>query len=419
MQIPISLFIASRYAKASQGGKFIGFISLFSTLGIALGVMALIIVVSVMDGFEGLLKQRMLGAVPHITITTKQHEPKLSNSQDDFLAHINKTVQNLALDSQVIQTLPLVQSQAIVQMPTDLKGMIVQGIQDKQHIPVAIKDFIVQGDWPSLFDQRFGIVIGRYLAMEFGLGMGDQVRIIVSGASHYTPLGRMPAQRKFTIVGIFETESEIDQQLILSRSEDLNRLMRKPKTDYEAIRLVLNDPFIAQNVSKQLMSKLPPEQYSVENWHKTHGKLFDAVKMEKNMMWFMLSLIIAVAAFNIVSSLVMMVTKKQGEIAILKTQGMQNATIARIFTLQGAFNGVLGATIGGVLGTLLTANLNTLTSIAGINLLGVPGMGLPIEINPLKVIVILLFAVVLSLLASIYPAKKAASLKPADVLRYE
>ncbi|MDC2888041.1 ABC transporter permease [Psychrosphaera algicola] len=319
MQIPISLYIASRYAKASQGGKFIGFISLFSTLGIALGVMALIIVVSVMDGFEGLLKQRMLGAVPHITITAKQHEANQVNNQNDFLTHINQTIDSLGLNDHVIQTLPLVQSQAIVQMPADLKGMIVQGIQDTQHIPVAIKNFIVQGDWQNLLDKRFGIVIGRYLAMEFGLGIGDQVRIIVSGASHYTPLGRMPAQRKFTVVGIFETESEIDQQLILSRSEDLNRLMRKPKTDYEAIRLVLNDPFIAQNVSQQLTSQLPAEQYSVENWHKTHGKLFDAVKMEKNMMWFMLSLIIAVAAFNIVSSLVMMVTKKQGEIAILKT----------------------------------------------------------------------------------------------------
>lgn len=418
MQNSISFFIASRYARSSQSGKFIGFISLFSTLGIALGVTALIIVVSVMDGFEGLLKQRMLGAVPHITIT---QQAELDNSSP-LLPMVEQAIEkNLAVHQQnnILQVLPLVQTQAIVQMPNDLKGLLLQGIASPDAIPYAIKDFLVQGSWQELLDDKYGIVIGRYMALEFGLSVGDQVRVLISGASHYTPLGRMPAQRKFTVVGVFETQSEVDQQIMLTRSEDLNRLMRKPREHYDSVRLVLDDPFIAPQLSEQLHKVMSKPSVKIENWHKTHGKLFDAVKMEKNMMWFMLSLIIAVAAFNIVSSLVMMVTKKQGEIAILLTQGMTRQTIRRIFTWQGAFNGLLGALLGGTVGTLVTLNLNTITAFTGVNLLGVPGVGLPINLELTKVVTIIFFAIGLALLASIYPAKKAASLKPADVLRYE
>lgn len=418
MQNSISFFIASRYARSSQSGKFIGFISLFSTLGIALGVTALIIVVSVMDGFEGLLKQRMLGAVPHITIT---QQAELDNSSPLLPAVEQAIEKNLAVHQQnnILQVLPLVQTQAIVQMPNDLKGLLLQGIASPDAIPYAIKDFLVQGSWQELLDDKYGIVIGRYMALEFGLSVGDQVRVLISGASHYTPLGRMPAQRKFTVVGVFETQSEVDQQIMLTRSEDLNRLMRKPREHYKSVRLVLDDPFIAPQLSEQLHKVMSEPSVKIENWHKTHGKLFDAVKMEKNMMWFMLSLIIAVAAFNIVSSLVMMVTKKQGEIAILLTQGMTRQTIRRIFTWQGAFNGLLGALLGGIVGTLVTLNLNTITAFTGVNLLGVPGVGLPINLELTKVVTIIFFAIGLALLASIYPAKKAASLKPADVLRYE
>lgn len=424
MQKPISLYIASRYARSSQNGKFIGFISLFSTLGIALGVTALIIVVSVMDGFETILKQRMLGAVPHISVYLEEesdanNKQKITKDNQTLLTDVEQTLNRLALQQQVIQTLPLVQTQAIVQMPNDLKGVLLHGVSSFEQIPVAVQEFLVQGEWQQLLTQKYGLVIGRYMAMEYGLAVGDEVRVLISGASHYTPLGRMPAQRKFTITGIFETQSEVDQQLMLTRSTDLNRLLRRPADQYDGVRLVLKDPFDAPKISQDLAQLLTRDSYHIENWHKTHGKLFDAVKMEKNMMWFMLSLIIAVAAFNIVSSLVMMVTKKQGEIAILKTQGMTGKTIARIFTLQGAYNGVLGALIGGTLGILITSNINTLTSMTGVNLLGVPGVGLPIDLNLTKVSIILLFAMLLALLASIYPARKAASLKPADVLRYE
>ena len=383
---------------------------MFAMAGIALGVMALILAMSVMDGFEGLLKERMLGAVPHVTVAPR-------NQQEMDVDEVSRAVTALGLETDVRQTLPLVQTQAIIQLPADLKGVLVQGVQSVESVPVSLASSV--SDWSSFFEHKYGLMIGRYLAIEYGLTVGDKVRLLVSGASHYTPLGRMPAQRNFTIVGIFETQSEIDEQLILTRSQDLNRLLKNKPGHVQSVRLVLEEPFEAPRISQSLDQALESSRYRVENWHKTHGKLFDAVRMEKNMIWFMLSLIIAVAAFNIVSALVMMVTKKQNEVAILKTQGMTSLTIAKIFTLQGAYNGVLGTIIGGILGALLSLFLNDIMSATGINLLGVPGVGLPIEFSPAKLVMVMIFAFVLALMASLYPASKAARLKPADVLRYE
>lgn len=262
-------------------------------------------------------------------------------------------------------------------------------------------------------------MIGQYLAMEYGLSVGDKVRLMISGTSHYTPIGRMPAQRTFTIVDLFHTESEIDKQMVFVRSQDLNRLMKKPPMHNAGIRLVLNDAFSASTLADALSQYYPAPNYKIQNWHDTHGKLFDAVKMEKTMMWFMLSLIIAVAAFNIVSALVMMVTKKQNEVAILKTLGMTPNTISNIFIVQGAYNGILGAIIGGGLGAFITLNLNAFMNITGVNFLGVAGVGLPIDFSWIKLTYIVSLAILLALLASIYPAKKASQLMPADVLRYE
>ena len=412
MNLPVSVFIAARYARASEGGRFIGFISMFSMAGIALGVMALIVAISVMDGFEGLLKERMLGAIPHVTVTPTE-------GQVMHLADVHASIQAVGLQDEVKQVLPLVQTQAIIQLPADLKGVLVQGVATQTTAPLSLQSAVANEDWANFLQHKYGILIGRYLALEYGLSVGDRVRLLVSGASHYTPIGRMPAQRNFTIVGMFETQSEIDQQLILSRSQDLNRLLKQSSEHIQAVRLVLNEPFDAPRISSLLSRNLDTQRYAVENWHKTHGKLFDAVRMEKNMIWFMLSLIIAVAAFNIVSALVMMVTKKQNEVAILKTQGMTSNTVAKIFTLQGAYNGVLGTLIGGVVGTTLTLNLNDIMAVTGIDLLGVPGVGLPIAFSATKAAVVMGSAFILAIVASVYPAKQAAKLKPADVLRYE
>lgn len=420
MNLPVSFRIASRYARGGQKGKFVGFIALFSMAGITLGVAALIIVVSVMDGFEGLLKERLLGAVPQVSVyqnaSSSAGDSPATSSQ--FKSDVSSAIKNSQFSHSVSQVFPLVESQGIMQMPGNLQGVMVQGLADIESVPIGLKEYLIDGDWSQFFATRYGVFIGRYQAIEHGLRVGDKVRIIVSGASHYTPLGRMPAQRNFTVLGMFETESDIDRMMVFSRAEDLNRLLKQPKDSVHAYQLVLNDAFEAPKISVVLSEQLGTD-YKVENWQKTHGKLFSAVKMEKTMMWLMLSLIIAVAAFNIVSALVMMVTKKQNEVAILKTQGMRNRNIAQIFTLQGAFNGLIGTLIGVVLGAVITLNLNSMMLSTGVSPLGTPGIGLPIEFSWFKVALIAIFAVVLALLASIYPAKRAANLKPADVLRYE
>lgn len=406
MKIPLSIQIGYRYAKAAKDGKFISFISLFSIAGIALGVMSLILILSVMNGFEGVLKQRILGAVPHVIV--KNNQLTINELQD--------TVDGSLYKDKVNQIVPLVQSQAIVQMPGDLKGVLTQGLH-QAFLPEGVKDKMVDGDWQKLFDKKYGVVISQYMAMEYGLNIGDKIRLLVSGVSHYTPIGRMPAQRSFTIVGLFDTQSEIDNQMIMVRARDLNRLLKNKPDANQGFRLVLSDAFDAQSVMAELKRLLP--NANIQSWHHTHGKLFDAVKMEKTMMWTMLSLIILVAAFNIVSALVMMVTQKQSEIAILKTLGFKAKNIRRVFIFQGAYNGLIGATFGALLGVFIVLNLNNFMLFTGINLLGAPGQGLPIELDIEKIIWVFGFAVSLAYLASIYPAYKAAQLLPAKVLRHE
>ena len=412
MNLPISLIIARRYAQASKDGKFVGLISLFSKAGIAIGVMALIIVISVMDGFEGVLKQRILNSVPHIVI-----QPKVQSGSESNLITLSNQLEYA--HPQIQQVLPLVQTTALLQMPNDLQGVMVQGIKDQDSIPLGVKSVLVNGRWQDFFSRNYGVVIGRYLALQKGISLGDKVRLIVSGASSYTPLGRLPAQRNFTVVGFFETESELDQQMVFVKSDNLNRLLKQPTDSSQGIRLVLSDAFSAQRVVAELDNRFDLKDIEVKSWHSTHGKLFDAVKMEKNMMWLMLSLIVAVAAFNIVSALVMMVTQKQGEIAILKTLGLSNTNVAKVFTLQGMLNGVVGSIWGVVLGSIVTLGINPLMAVTNINILGVPGLGLPVEFNGLKVVAIAALAIGLALLASVYPARRAAKLQPADVLRYE
>ena len=403
--------VGLRYSRNAKDGKFISFISFFSMAGIALGVMSLIVVLSVMDGFESILKQRILGAVPHITIQAEKDSMTVE--------HMQKITQELNISDQVLQYLPLVQSQAIIQMPGDLKGVLAQGLLDQNSIPLGIQNSLTQGSWQGLLDNKFGIVIGQFMAMEYGLSIGDKIKLMISGQSHYTPLGRMPVQRNFTVVGFFETESEIDSQLVLIRAKDLNRLLKQPLDHSDGVRLVLSDAFLAQSLQTKLSQYLDKDTFKVDSWHVTHGKLFDAVRMEKNMMWFMLSLIIAVAAFNIVSALVMMVTQKQNEVAILKTLGMKPSTVRNIFIVQGAYNGILGAFVGASTGVIVSLYLNDFMLITGINLLGVPGVGLPMLFDWSKVLSVFGLAIVLSLIASIYPAKKASTLLPAEVLRHE
>ena len=402
---PLSLFIGLRYSRANKGNSFISFISFFSMAGIALGVLSLIVVVSVMNGFEAQLKDKILGVIPQVIVSTDAN--KTSNWQP--------LIPELKQNPQINNVQPFVQSQSMIQSTSAIEGVMLQGIFENHYAP--IKSNMVIGDWDTLYSKKYGVIVGHYLASKLKVSVGDRVRIMVAGASNYTPLGRMPRNRKFTVVGIFNTGSEIDDKVIFSAGKDAAKLLKLKNNDISGIRLYLEDAFAAPELSKTLSAQHP--QFTITDWRQSYGKLFSAVKMEKKMMWIMLGLIIAVAAFNIVSALVMMVTEKQGEVAILKTQGLDNVTVQKIFMTQGLYNGVWGALIGAVLGVAITKIVNPVLDYFSIDIIGAGYGGLPILMNMSEVVTIALSAIALSFVATLYPAYKAATIKPVEVLRYE
>ena len=220
-----------------------------------------------------------------------------------------------------------------------------------EHTLVA--NHMEQGRFNDLVEGSFSAIIGRALAIKLDARVGDRLRVMVAGASVYTPFGRMPSQRLVTIVGVFDMGSQMDDKVMYMNLKDVNRLMRDPKGNGQSLRLFLNDAFNYLAVVDHLTDTMGVSVSTIRTWRERQGPLFDAVKMEKNMMTLMLLLIIAVAAFNIVSALVMVVTEKQGDIAVLQTQGMLPGTVMWIFVLNGLFNGIKGAGIGLILGLSL------------------------------------------------------------------
>jgi lipoprotein-releasing system permease protein len=398
MPLPVSLTIGLRYSQSRKGNAFISFITLFSLAGIFLGVMALTIVSSVMNGFEGELKKRILGVIPHIVVTAP---PAYDSWQAPLLAQ-----------RQVQQITPFLQAEALVQSPRQLTGVLLQGVQTDA-LPLFMQQALLLGDWAEFSRQRYAVILGRGLSEQLEVSVGDQVRFMLPQAGSYTPMGWVPRQRLFVVAGILETGSDVDKLIALTNLADLTRLLGS-HSESSQWRVSLTEPFAAPAVAAQLATD---SKLTVEDWRQSHGKLFSAVAMEKAMMWLMLLLIVAVAAFNIVSALVMMVTDKQAEIAILKTLGMNDRQLFNVFAVQGLSNGVLGA-MGGVLaGILLCWQLNPIMALFGLQL--APGVTLPVDIRLSQLVLILLSAIGLTLLAVWYPARRAVSINPAEILRDE
>lgn len=396
MQIPVSLFIGLRYSQSRKGNAFISFITLFSVAGIFLGVVALTLVSSVMNGFEGELKKRILGVIPHLTVS----------------ADAQVTAADLlTLSPEISQVTPFLQQEALIQSSKDLSGVLLQGV-DANQLPTFLQDSLVYGDWQVFAQSRYQVVLGVGLAEKLKVRTGQKIRLLLPAGGHYTPLGWMPKQRLFTIAGIFESGSEVDNLVAIVQLPDLQKLSGVAHPQW---RVSLADPFKAPQVAAQLQANSNVQ--SLVDWRQSHGKLFSAVAMEKAMMWLMLLLIVAVAAFNIVSALVMMVTEKQREVAILKTQGMTNQQLFYVFAIQGMSHGVTGAVLGAVFGVLLTTQLNPLMHMIGLQL--VPGMELPIDLRLGQVALIMASALLLTALAVIYPAWRAVQVEPAEILRDE
>lgn len=416
---PVSLFIGLRYSRSKSRAGFISFITFFSTVGILLGVASLITVVSVMNGFEGELKKRILGIVPHVIVT---QAPYAKASSFKAWPELRKQL----LQQQHIQKItPFLSSEALIQSSVNLQGVLLQGIIpefDKNNI---INSHMLSGSLSSLSEQAYSIVIGQSLANKLKVSMQDTVRLVLPNKTIFTPLGRVPVQRNFIISGIFDVGSQVDDAMVYVHSKYGAKLLRRKGDGIDQLRLYLDDAFNAKQVVKALtlanQDDFPINSLNFTTWNESQGALFSAVNMEKKMMWLMLSLIVAVAAFNIVSALVMVVVEKQGEIGILQTLGLSRMGIVKIFITQGMVNGLWGVTLGSIFGVLIALNLNGILATFGLNILGggYAAQSLPVQLEVTNVVVIVLSALAMSFFATLYPAFQASKTQPAEVLRNE
>lgn len=402
---PVSLFIGLRYSRSSKGNAFISFISFFSIAGIAIGLMALFTVSSVMNGFENSLKTNMLGLIPHVEIQANKHTRAQMNAlkvdleRSDYVDHVSLYRHG----------------EAILQTNKDLHGVLLQGLYGDNGSLYKITDKVVQGNWQNVLNDSYSIAISRYLSRKLGVGMGEKLRVIMPNASTYTPLGRVPSQRLFKIAAVYETGSEIDMGLAFTSGASLQRVLKLNKNTAPNLSVSLHEPFELAQFTKD--SQLILRDYQVSDWRSSQGTLFAAVAMEKRIMSMLLGLIVLVAVFNIVSALTMMVSEKQGEVAILQTLGLTPSQIQKVFMVQGLYNGVIGTAIGAFLGVLFSIYINELLAAVGLNLLA--GVELPVKFDVLSLVIIALSSIAMSFLATLYPARKAAKVKPAEVLRYE
>jgi len=406
---PVVLFIGLRYSRARQGSAFTAFINRFAFAGIALGVMALVVVMSVMNGFEGQLKERILGAVPQVTLTDAGSSTELTNWQET-----QKQLPDLPF---IKGSMPYVQTQGILQFSEKMSVANIQGIYpDTGAVPPSLKDKMVAGEWLSLESGRYRLVIGQRLAQKQGISVGDSIRIIAAQGGVYTPFGLVPSQRRFIVSGLFSMGSEVDESVVFAHGRDLARLIRLTEGKVSGLQLFLDDAFQAPQIAENLRNKT---ELTISDWRQSYGQLFEAVGMEKRMMWLMLALIIAVAAFNTLSALIMVINDKRHDIAILQTLGLSNARIRTVFLLQGLYNGVLGSLIGVVLGLVLSWYLNDILAVFGAQIFAGSEEGLPITINIFQVIVTAVAAIALTLVATLYPASQAAHVQPSEALRYD
>ncbi|MEQ4532233.1 MAG: lipoprotein-releasing ABC transporter permease subunit LolC [Mixta sp.] len=399
MYQPVALFIGLRYMRGRAADRFGRFVSWLSTIGITLGVLALVTVLSVMNGFERELEGNILGLMPQALITSEKGS---INPQQQPASVLNlQGVQRIA---------PLTTGDVVLQSARSVAVGVMLGVQPDEADPLT--PFLVNVQQQALQPGQYNVILGEQLAAQLGVKRGDQLRLMVPSASQFTPMGRLPSQRLFNVVGTFAANSEVDGYQMLVNQQDASRLMRYPAGNITGWRLWLDKPLAVDSTSQQPLAK----GLVWKDWRDRKGDLFQAVRMEKNMMGLLLSLIIAVAAFNIITSLGLLIMEKQGEVAILQTQGLTRRQIMLVFMVQGASAGIIGALLGTLLGVLLASQLNNLMPVIGMFL---DGASLPVDISAWQVIVIGLTAMALALLSTLYPSWRAAAVQPAEALRYE
>lgn len=414
MYKPLALFIGLRYTRSRKKNHFVSFISLSSMLGIGLGVMVLVTVLSVMNGFDQEIHQRFFGMAPEITVT----------GPDDKLSDWPSTAKKIQEVPGIKAVAPYVGGQGLLTHDGQVLPIILTGVlPEKEQNVTHLDDKLLAGAMKNL--NHFGIILGKGLADNLGLMMGDKVTIMIPQAT-VTPAGMIPRFKRFTVVGVFSAGAgfNFDTKLAFINLSDAQKLMQLGN-NVTGIKMKINDVYQAPELSYQLSAFLG-EGYQVGNWTQQFGEFFHAVKMEKTMMFMILLLIIAVAAFNLVSSLVMVVNDKQSEIAILRTIGATPSTILWVFIVQGMMVGIVGTFIGLIGGLVLahnaTAIVNALQSLFHVQVLS--SSIYFVDYLPSKILLsdlwqICAMALLMSFVATIYPAWRASKTVIAEALHYE
>lgn len=409
------IFVGLRYLKAKQKNSFVSFISLISIVGIALGVAALIVVLSVMNGFQREIRSKIIGVTSHMQIMSA------ANSIEDWQKIGDMAKQN----PHVLAYAPYIDGQGLLSFSGNVSGVLIRGVEP--NLEKSVDDIVnatVQGSFNSLNESGFNIAIGQTLAKSIGAGIGDKITIITPDGQ-ITPAGMIPRIKQFTVGAIFNTHmQEYDSSLVFIGLNQAQILFKIPN-NVSGIRLKVDDVMQTQQIKQQLYTTMP-DDIIIRDWIDQHQNYFSAVAMEKKMMFVILSLIVAVAAFNLVSTLVMTVNDKKSDIAILRTMGASEKNIMKIFMLQGGISGIIGTISGTVLGVILayfigdivhSIELITHTKIISGDVYLIDYLPSQVELSDVSSIFCI--SIILSILATLYPSRSAAKTNPAEALRHE
>ncbi len=411
---PLSVFIGTRYTGAKRRNHFISFIALTSMIGLALGVLAMIVVLSVMNGFQKEMSTRILGMVPHASILAAQ-------PLDDWQPVATAALQN----PQVTAAVPFTQLEGMLSFKGMMQPIQINGIDPQLEPKVSIiAEHMLQGRLSDLQAGEFGVVVGDVTARRFRLNLGDKLTLIIPERSSAAG-GVTPRLQRLNVVGVFKVGAELDGSLALINLVDAAQMLRWQPNQVQSVRLALKDLYQAPQVSTAIAQQLGTDFRAVD-WTLTQGSLFSAMKMEKTMIGLLLLLIVAVAAFNIIATLIMVVADKGGDIAILRTLGATPGQIMQIFMVQGTLIGFVGTLVGAVLGVLAALNVSTLVAwverVSGQHVFSSDVYyinNLPSDLQSADVLLVCAAGFGLSFLATLYPSWRAAQIQPAEALRYE
>ena len=416
---PLSLFLGLRYVRSRHGNGFSSFISASSTIGIALGVMVLIVVLSAMNGFERELSERLLSVVPHGEII----------SVNEPINDWQKSMESVAKHPQVLAVAPVIKMTGMMQHANNLKGLgEIRGVDiDLEQQVSAIASIMVQGLWQDLArDDVLAVVIGAGIAKKLKVTVGDSVQILLpqptSKEGTSNKVFSAPIKRNVTIVGIFKFGGTIDDTLAYMSLKNASEIMSYQEGQTQGFRLKLADVFKAQSITREVAYGFDAYVY-IYDWTRSQGHVYNDIQLVRMVMFIVLVLVIAVASFNIVSTLIMAVNDKKGDIAILKTMGASSPMIMITFIIQGLVNGVLGCFIGGFAGVYVASNLTTivksLEQVFNMHFLSADVYFIdyiPTQVNMPDVYITVITALIMSLIATVYPAWRATKVEPAQVL---